>query len=131
LTLSRDRVTEEDAAVSILKPEHRVLHYPNTITASDFDGWVQERGLYYPSQWDSHYEAILSMHDGGETPKESSLLVARYGNGYYVYTGLSFFRELPEGVAGAYKLFSNLVSLSQADAPARAESSTGQLRKKR
>ena len=130
-TLSRDRVTEEDADVSILKPGHRVLHYPNTITQRDFDGWVQERGLYYPSQWDNHYEAILSMHDAGETAKDGSLLVAQYGSGYYVYTGLSFFRELPEGVAGAYKLFSNLVSLSQADSSARTGNSAGKPRKKR
>jgi LmbE family N-acetylglucosaminyl deacetylase len=111
LQLSGERVTEEDAAVTFLKPEHAVLNYPNVITAKDFDGWVQERGLYFPTKWDASYETILSMHDKNDAPKESSLLVAKYGSGYYVYTGLSFFRELPEGVAGAYKLFANLVSL--------------------
>jgi hypothetical protein len=117
LTLSRDRVTEENAEVKILKPDHRILNYPNKIVAKDFEGWVQERGLYFPSKWDEHYEAIFSMNDKGETAKEGSLLVAPYGNGHYVYTGLSFFRELPEGVAGAYKLFSNMVSLSKTKKP--------------
>ncbi len=111
LKISHDRVTEENAEVRILKPDHSVLNYPNKITARDFEGWVQERGLYFPNEWDPTFEAILSMNDTGEKPMNSSLLVARYGNGYYVYTGLSFFRELPEGVPGAYKLFANLVSL--------------------
>lgn len=110
LTLSRDRVTEEDAVVTILKPEHPMLNYPNKISSTDFEGWVQERGLYFPNKWDASYEALLSMNDKGEKAKEGSLLVANYGQGKYVYTGLSFFRELPEGVPGAYKLFANLVS---------------------
>lgn len=110
LTLSRDRVTEEDAAVRVLAPQNPLLNMPNTITAKDFEGWVQERGLYYPKTWDSQYTPLLSMNDKGETPKDGSLLAARYGEGYYIYTGLSFFRELPEGVPGAYKLFANLVS---------------------
>ena len=111
--LSRDRVTQEDAEVRILKPDHPVLNVPNKITSADFEGWVQERGLYFPTQWDANYEAILSMNDKGETAKDGSLLVAKYGKGYYVYTGLSFFRELPEGVSGAYRLFANLVSLGK------------------
>ncbi len=111
ITVSRDRVTEENSEVRLLKPEHPALNYPNKITADDFKGWVQERGLYYPNKWDSHFDALISSNDKGETPKDGGLLVARYGQGYYVYTGLSFFRELPEGVAGAYKLFANLVSL--------------------
>jgi len=111
LTISRDRVTEENSEVRILKPEHPVLNTPNKIASTDFDGWIQERGLYYPNKWDANYEAILSMNDKGEQARDGSLLVAKYGEGYYVYTGLSFFRELPEGVAGAYKLFANLVSL--------------------
>ncbi len=113
LTLSRDRVTEENSEVRILKPEHPALNFPNKITAADFEGWVQERGLYFPSTWDANYEALLSMNDAGEPAKNGSLLVAKYGEGYYVYTGLSFFRELPEGVSGAYKLFANLVSLGK------------------
>ena len=95
----------------ILKPDHQVLNYPNKITSKDFDGWVQERGLYFPDTWDSNFEAILSSNDAGEKPHDGALLVAKYGEGHYVYTGLSFFRELPEGVTGAYKLFANLASL--------------------
>jgi LmbE family N-acetylglucosaminyl deacetylase len=110
LTLSRDRVTDENSPVKILKPDHPILNTPNKITEADFTGWVQERGLYFPNKWDGNFEALLSMNDKNETPKDGSLLVAKYGNGYYIYTGLSFFRELPEGVAGAYKLFGNLVS---------------------
>ena len=110
LTLSRERVTEEDSEVRLLNPAHPLLNTPNKITAKDFDGWDQERGLYYPNKWAANFEPLLSMNDKGEPPKDGSLLVAKYGEGYYVYTGLSFFRELPEGVAGAYKLFANLVS---------------------
>ena len=113
LTLSRDRVTEEDAEVRILKPDHALLNAPNKISAKDFEDWVQERGLYYPSKWDANFDAVLSMNDKGETPKDGSVLVAKYGKGYYIYTGLSFFRELPEGVAGAYKLFANMVSMGK------------------
>lgn len=113
ITLSRDRVTEEDAEVRLLKPEHPLLNSPNKITPADFNGWVQERGLYFPGKWDEKYETLLSMNDTKDKPMEGSLLVANYGNGYYVYTGLSFFRELPEGVPGAYKLFANIVSLGK------------------
>lgn len=113
LKLSRDRVTEEDAAVRILKPEHEIMNTPNAITPKDFESWVQERGLYFPDKWDPSFVSILSMNDKGETPKDGSLLVAQYGKGYYVYTGLSFFRELPEGVPGAYKLFANIISVGK------------------
>lgn len=112
ITIGRDRVTDETADVRILQPGHPVLNTPNKITAGDFEGWIQERGLYFPTSWDDRYVPILSMNDKGETPKDGSLLVAKFGKGYYVYTGLSFFRELPEGVPGAYKLFANIVSLS-------------------
>lgn len=117
ITLSRDRVTEENSEMQILIPDHPALNKPNKITAKDFDGWVQERGLYFPSGWDSHYEALLSSHDKGEPAHNGGLLVAEYGAGHYVYTGLSFFRELPEGVPGAYKLFANLVSLEKNKKP--------------
>ncbi|MGC1242954.1 MAG: PIG-L family deacetylase [Chryseosolibacter sp.] len=121
LTVGRERVSDETAEVRLLKPGHPVLNTPNKITAKDFDGWVQERGLYFPTVWDDRYEAVLSMNDKGETAKNGSLLVASYGKGYYIYTGLSFFRELPEGVPGAYKLFANMVSLGKGKAtvPAR------------
>jgi hypothetical protein len=110
ITLSRDRVTEENADVKFLLPDHPLLNFPNKITKEDFNGWVQERGLYFPGKWDSQYKALLSMNDVNETAKEGSLLIAQYGKGQYIYTGLSFFRELPEGVSGAYKLLANLVS---------------------
>lgn len=113
LTLSRDRVTDEHSEVQLIAPEHPVLNFPNKISSRDFEGWVQERGLYFPNQWDNRFTPILSMHDEGENPKKGSLLVAPYGKGYYIYTGLSFFRELPAGVPGAYKLFSNLLSLGK------------------
>lgn len=113
LSLSRERVTEEDAAVRFLAPSHPVLTTPNKITEQDFEGWAQERGLYFPDKWDEHFTSVLSMNDKGEEALDGSLLVAPYGNGYYVYTSLSFFRELPEGVPGAYKLFANIVSLGK------------------
>jgi hypothetical protein len=91
-----------------------VLTKPNRITSADFDGWVQERGSYFPSSWDKeHYETILAMSDPGEEPLKSAILVAKYGKGYYVYTGITFFRQLPAGVPGAYRLFANLVSLGK------------------
>ncbi|MBX2927696.1 MAG: PIG-L family deacetylase [Saprospiraceae bacterium] len=111
MKISRDRVAEEDAEVRFLLPQHPVLNVPNKITAKDFDGWVQERGLYFPGEWDKAFDAVLSLNDTGETPKDGSLLVARYGSGYYVYTGLSFFRELPAGVPGAYRLLANMIAL--------------------
>jgi hypothetical protein len=113
IKLSRSRVTEEDAEVRMLAPNHAVLNSPNVIQPSDFDHWVQERGLYFPSEWDASFTPILSMNDTGESALDGSLLVAKYGDGYFVYTGLSFFRELPDGVPGAYKLFTNLVSLGK------------------
>ncbi len=120
LTLSRERVTEETSEVRFLQPGHPVVTMPNTITPRDFDGWVQERGLYFPSKWDAVFQPIFSMNDTGEPPRNGSLLIAPYGKGNYIYTGLSFFRELPEGVVGAYKLVANMVSL-----PSRAAEKPG------
>ena len=113
LTLGRDRVTEEQAEVRLLQPNHPALSAPNRITSKDFEGWKQERGLYFPSQWDANYSALLSMNDTTETAKDGSLLVANYGKGHFVYTGISFFRQLPEGVPGAYRLLVNLISLEK------------------
>lgn len=113
LKLSRDRVTEEDAEVRLIDPEHELLNYPNKITEQDFDGWTQERGLYFPGEWGPEFTPLLSMNDKGETPKEGSLLVAKHGKGHYIYTGLSFFREFPEGVSGAYRLFANMLSIGK------------------
>ncbi|HET7274735.1 MAG TPA: PIG-L family deacetylase [Longimicrobiaceae bacterium] len=106
-----DRVTDETAPVTIIEPEHQVVTWPNRITAADFDGWIQERGLYFLHEWDSRYTPILAMSDPGEEPLLGSLLIAPYGDGTYVYTGISFFRELPAGVPGAYRLFANLLAL--------------------
>jgi hypothetical protein len=113
LKLSRDRVTDEFSEVTILDETHELLNFPNKITAEDFKGWVQERGLYFPNAWDENFTAILSMYDKGELPKNGSLLIAKYGEGNYIYTGLSFFRELPAGVSGAYKLFANMLSVGK------------------
>jgi LmbE family N-acetylglucosaminyl deacetylase len=113
LKISRDRVTEENAEVRFLAPEHPILNYPNKITESDFNGWKQEQGLYYPNEWDKNFTAILSANDKGEKPKDGAILVAKYGKGNYIYTGLSFFRELPEGVIGAYRLMANMISIGK------------------
>ncbi len=108
------RVTDEKSPVSFLNPEHPALNTPNKITTGDFDGWVQERGAYFPSSWDEKaYVPLFALNDPGEEPLKSSVLIARHGKGYYVYTGLAFFRQLPAGVPGAYRLFANLVSLGK------------------
>lgn len=111
LQLSRDRVTDENAEIRFLSPNHQVLNSPNKITKKDFENWVQERGLYFPSEWSEEFTPILSANDINEEAKNGSLLVAKYGKGYYIYTGLSFFRQFPAGVPGAYRLFANLISL--------------------
>ncbi|MCY7349708.1 MAG: PIG-L family deacetylase [Cytophagaceae bacterium] len=113
LTISRDRVTAEEAPITFLNPTHPVLNSPNKITQSDFAGWVQERGTYFGGTWDSHYEPILASQDPGEKAMEGGLLVASYGKGYFVYTGYGFFRQLPAGVPGAYRLFANLLSVGK------------------
>ena len=113
LNLSRDRVTDEVSEVRILAADHSLLNFPNKITTEDFRGWVQERGLYFPTTWSHEYTSILSMNDPGETAKNGSLLIAKFGKGNYLYTGLSFFRELPAGVSGAYKLFANMLSVGK------------------
>jgi len=115
LKLSRDRVTDENADVQILEPNHPILNYPNKITSEDFKGWVQERGLYFPNEWSKEFTPLLAAHDKGEKSKKGSLLVAKYGKGNYIYTGLSFFREFPAGVSGAYRLFANLLSAEKED----------------
>ena len=108
MTLSNDRVTVEDAPVTLTK--HPLLAAPNKITTDDFKGWVQEQGLYYPSKWDPKYQTVISSSDPGEAAKESAILVTDYGKGHYIYTGLSLFRELPAGVPGAYRLITNMIS---------------------
>jgi LmbE family N-acetylglucosaminyl deacetylase len=110
LKISRDRVTEEDSPVKILDGNNPVLNYPYKINQNDFSGWIQERGLYFPNEWDKKFVPLLEMNDTNENPEQGSLLVAKYGKGTFIYTGLSFFRQLPAGVEGAYKLFINLIS---------------------
>lgn len=112
-SISRDRVTVEEADIRILAPDHPIINGPNKITSKDFEGWVQERGLYFPNKWDEKYTPILSSNDPGETPKNGGLLVAEYGEGYFVYTGYSWFRELPAGVSGAFRIFTNMISLGK------------------
>jgi hypothetical protein len=107
------RTTDETAAVNFLRPDDRLLNTPNKITAKDFDGWVQERGLYYWTEFDAKYTPLLSMHDPGEKDLNGALVYASIGKGTYIYTGLAFFRQLPEGVPGAYRLFVNLLSASR------------------
>jgi LmbE family N-acetylglucosaminyl deacetylase len=113
LRISQERVTDERATMTFLAPENPVLNQPNKITNADFDDWVQERGTYFPNQWDTHFTPILACNDPGESPLKGSLLVANYGSGHFVYTGLGFFRQLPAGVPGAYRLFANLISLGK------------------
>jgi LmbE family N-acetylglucosaminyl deacetylase len=109
-TLSRDRVTVEETPVEILAPNDSVFHYPNAITAHDFDGWVQERGLYFMDQWDDHFTPLLSCHDPGEEAQKGGLLRTQYGKGTYIYAAYAFFRQLPAGVPGAVRLYVNLLS---------------------
>ena len=109
----RTRVTDENATVKFLKPEHPVMNFPNKITSDDFKGWVQERSIYHASAWDKNFETIFSMNDTGEKADEGSLIIAKYGNGYFTYTGLVFYRELPAGVTGAYRLLANLIALNK------------------
>lgn len=112
-TLTSQRVTEEDATVTFIKDKHRLLNYPNKISNADFNGWVQERGLYYPKEWDSHYTALLRMNDTDEKPLDGALLYTPYGKGHYIYTSLAFFRQLPAGNKGSIRLLMNLLSVGK------------------
>jgi hypothetical protein len=128
--ISRNRITDEDAEVRFLLPNHPALNYPNKISEKDFRGWIQERSIYNAEKIDSNYQRILSIRDPGEDEQEGSLIVANYGKGRFVYTGLVFFRELPAGVPGAYRLFANLIAVNRTEkakkavAPARSATSS-------
>ena len=113
LEISRDRVTDENAEVRILAPDHPLMTTPNKITSKDFEGWVQERGLYFPKKWDPAWTAILSSNDPKEKPLDGGLLVAKSGKGFFIYTSYSWFRQLPAGVPGAYRLVANMLSLGK------------------
>ena len=109
-TIGRDRVSEEDAPVTILAPDHPLLNIPNRITQQDFEGWVQERGLYFATQWDDRYETVVASHDKGEPDTAGGLVFTRFGEGVFIYSGISWFRQLPAGVPGAYRLLANMIS---------------------
>jgi hypothetical protein len=113
LRLGRDRVTQKDAPVRFLRPDHSLLVSPNIISGNDFQGWTQERGLYFASDWDGKYEALFACHDPGEKALEGATLFTRFGKGAYVFTAFSWFRQLPAGVPGAYRVFANLVSVGK------------------
>jgi hypothetical protein len=112
--IGRARVSVEEAPVDFLRPGHALLSFPNKITPADFEGWIQERGLYFATEWDSHYETLISSNDPGEKPLPGGLLFARYGKGVYIFTAYSWFRQLPAGVPGAYRIFANLLSAGKA-----------------
>jgi hypothetical protein len=109
-TEAMDRVTVEDSPVTFMTANSPLLNWPNKITQADFAGWVQERGLYFASKWDAHYQTVIESHDPGEKPEPGGMLMTRYGKGVYIFTGYSWFRQLPAGVPGAYRIFANLLS---------------------
>lgn len=111
--ITRNRVTDENAAVTLLKPEHPAFNFPNKITGDDFRGWIQERSIYHAADTSGKFEKLIGMADPGERSDDGSLLVAKYGKGYFTYTGIVFFRELPAGVPGAYRLLANLIALNR------------------
>jgi hypothetical protein len=111
--ISRNRITDENAAVTFLNPDHILLNYPNKITTEDFKGWIQERSIYHASDADPKFETVFRMNDPGEKPDDGSLITAKYGKGFFTYTGIVFFRELPAGVTGAYRLLANIIALNQ------------------
>jgi hypothetical protein len=115
-TLSGDpeKVVDESSAVRLLRPQNPLLSWPNRITAADFQGWVEERGHSFMQSWDPHYEALTETHDPGQDAQEGGLLYARYGRGAYVYVAYALYRQMPEGVPGAYRIFANLLSLPKA-----------------
>jgi len=113
LLLSKDRITEENAKVRFLAAKNAVLNTPNKITEKDFECWVQERGLYFPKKWSKEFTPIITANDTNEKPLNSGILTAKYGKGHYIYTALSFFREIPEGVPGAYRLLANLIAIGK------------------
>ena len=115
IKLSRKRVTDEFAEIRMLAPQHPALNQPNKITSADFDGWVQERGLYFAEEWGDEFTPLISCNDKGEDPLDGSILVAKHGEGHIVYTSISWFRQLPAGVPGAYRLFANLLSLGHGE----------------
>jgi hypothetical protein len=115
LEISRDRITVEEAPVEMINLKHPLLNFPNRISEKDFEGWVQERGLYFPNRWGDEFSTVIASSDPGEDPLQGGLLAARYGKGYYIYTGYAWFRQLPAGVPGAFRLFTNMISIGKQD----------------
>jgi hypothetical protein len=113
LQISSDRVTDENAVITFLDPANKVLNSPNKLTSADFDNWVQERGLYFAGKWSKEFTPIIACSDEGEAPLKGGLLIAQYGKGHYIYTGLSLFRQLPAGVPGAYRLLANMIAVGK------------------
>ena len=111
--ITRTRVTDENATVTLLKPEHPVFNFPNKINADDFKGWIQERSIYHASDTAGKFEKLIGMSDPGEKSDDGSLIVAKYGKGWFTYTGIVFFRELPAGIPGAYRLLANIIALNR------------------
>ena len=106
-----EEVTDEASVIRFLAPDHPVFNWPNAITGKDFEGWVEERGSKWMKSWDPRYEALLETRDEGQDPQRGGLLYATYGKGVYVYNAYAFYRQLPEGVPGAFRIFANLISL--------------------
>jgi hypothetical protein len=124
IILGNERITDERAPVTFVEAQHALLNFPNKITPDDFTGWIQERGLYYPKEWDAHYSAPLASSDAGEQPLRGGLLAADYGRGHYIYTSMVWYRQLRAGVPGAYRMFANMLSYGRADksgGPARSQ----------
>jgi hypothetical protein len=109
-SLTRQRVTVEEAPATFLAPDHALMNVPNKLGPADFDGWVQERGLYFAGDLDAQYTALIAWNDPGEKPLDGGLIACDYGKGRFVYTGISLFRQLPAGVAGSYRLLANLIA---------------------
>jgi LmbE family N-acetylglucosaminyl deacetylase len=114
LILDDDRITDENAPITFIEPQHPLLNFPNKLGQEDFVGWIQERGLYYPKEWDPHYTALLASNDPGEEPLRGGLLVADYGRGHYIYSSMVWYRQLRAGVPGAYRMLGNMISYGQA-----------------
>jgi hypothetical protein len=108
-----EEVTDENSVVTILDPKNPLFTWPNAITSKDFDGWIEERGSKFLVSWDQHYEPLLETHDAGQDPQNGGLLYARYGKGIYIYNAYAFYRQLPLGVPGAYRIFANILSLAK------------------
>ncbi len=109
-TIGNKRITVEEAPLTFIDERHPLINFPNKISEKDFEGWVQERGLYFADNWDDKYETILSGNDPGESELKGGMLFTRYGKGVFIYTGISWFRQLPAGVPGAYRIFVNMIS---------------------